>query len=295
MPNIASLAAAWSSSSQEYQAMTGKAAPVEAIKKCWFRSNKTLTLTFQEYDDALEKFEKGRGSPRTPVKVLTADLQTLKKKLDSIKKMAPAHIAELEEEYGEALVNKKNPLPEDDKKLLTRAIKFLKRELESLVSVAESKFASAAYDLQKRGTQTDLLARAAALFEKQMTANIAKGYAMVAKLKTAGSAAAKSPDPAKLAAVVQFYNQTGVGIVQGAGRDINVLTVGLKKFCEKSAPQHLPSVQAFFDFTAPWNSPTAHVLPETATLKQLLEKLSEFTAMLKKAEIFTSRVMKDFL
>ena len=291
MPNIASFANAWKSGCAEYQAMTGKAAPIEAVKKCWLRSNKTLSLAFEELDAAFQKFEREHLSSRIPAKVLAANIQAVKKKLESVKKLAPAHLFELEEEYAEALAGKKTQVSGADRKLHTQAVKFLKRELQSLLAVAESKCANVALYAAKHGAAVEGLARAALLFEKQMVANIAKGYAIAARLKAAATAART---PAQFAKVVDAYNS---GIVQNAGRDINVLTVGLMKHCQKepSAQRHLAPVQAFYEFTKPWNNPDTHKLPATAAPAQLLAKLKEFAAMLKKSEIFPPRVMKDFL
>lgn len=290
MANIKSLAAAWKDSCSEYQGMVGKAAPVEAVKKCWLRSNKTLTVTLQEFDAAYDKFDNDQRSLKTPVKTLQTEFQAVKKKHESVKKMAPAHLAELEEEYIEAHAGKKNTVSDSDQKIHTKAVKFLKEQLKALLAVAENRVSECAYILEKRGTQIDGYAQAATLFEKRMTANIGKGKAVLAKLKAAAAAASKTP--AALPKVVKAFNES---VIQAAGRDINVIIVGLLKYCEKTnqPDKYRAPVQAFYDFTKPWNDPNTHRLPADATAKDLQSKLKEFADMLKKAEIFTPRVMKD--
>jgi hypothetical protein len=286
MANITSLEQYWQENCAEFETLTLKKKPVETIKKCWFRSNKTLTVTLREYDQALGAFNNGcqdLPNGKISLKQFQTLFQALEKKNASIKKMAPGYLSEIEDEIHARGVD----APTKD--LYGRALKALRKNLEALLKVADAKVSESRYTLDNSGQIMNAYERAAALFASQMTASIAKGRAVTAKLK---AAAAKASAPAEVQKLVTAYN---AAIVQNAGRDINVLVVGIRDYCRKtpSAERFLPPVQTFYDFTKPWNEPNTHKLPGTASKDDVLAKLKLFNDMMKRAEIFAPRVMND--
>ncbi|AWI10019.1 hypothetical protein [Ereboglobus luteus] len=291
MANIPSLKDHWLDSCKEFESMTLQKKPVESVKKCWLRSNKTLTVTLAEFDTARVSMERDLtdfSNGKVSRKKLAEDLNKLAKRNASLKKMAKAHVEGLEDDIMSELL-RVSKTDASGKSVYEKGLKFLKKEIDALLQVADANYASAAYSFAHLGEQIDALQRSAVLFEKQMTANIAKGAAVAAKLKAAAMAA---KTPKDIAAVVTAYNSQ---IVQNAGRDINVLTVGLQKYCKKvNAPSQIADpVDAFYNFTKPWNEPATHKLTDNATAAQVLGKLKEFTEMLKKAAVFAPRVLHN--
>lgn len=292
MANISDdLSKYWRESCAEFESMTLKKKPVETIKKCWLRSNKTLAVTLAEFDAAHKQaradktaFDNGKCNRKT----LDSDLEKLTKKTESVKKMAKSQLAEVEEDIGAEIIRAKKP-NEDEKTVYQRGLKYLKTTIDVIVKSAESVLQDITYSVNHAGQIMNDYVRAAELFEKQMIANIAKGRAATAKLKTA-AAAAKTPED--LAKVIATYNAS---IIQNAGRDVNVITVGILQYCKRTpaVARFLDPIQAFYNFTKPWNEPNTHKLPATATKEDVITKIKEFNEMLKKAEIFAPRVMKD--
>ncbi|AWI10024.1 hypothetical protein CKA38_12865 [Ereboglobus luteus] len=78
--------------------------PVEAVKKCWFRSNKTLSVTLQEFDQAyINCFKYGVDSIEdAKIKKREEDTALLKKRCASIAKMAKLYFKDIEGAYEKA-------------------------------------------------------------------------------------------------------------------------------------------------------------------------------------------------
>jgi hypothetical protein len=274
-----SLKAEWLESQKEYEKITGKAKPAEKVKKCWLRSNKTITVTFGDFDEAYKAFEDNNGKISSAKKALLL----LQKRFESIGKMDKEHISALEVAiYTDA----------KDDPVYTKALLFLKKELKALVKTADAQVSSAQIHIDSLEKGENTIHTAIRNFEKDLLASVAQSKAICEKIGAIAKAAAGTP--AKFPAVIAAYNEN---ILKKAGPSITVLAFQIQKYLkdheeEKGDLVSDDAINSLFDRSKKWGTSNAKKLPPDASPEDLSAALAEYAEFLRYAKLCAGEFLK---
>lgn len=196
--------AEWEKASSKYETLTGKAKPQESVKKCWLRSNKTLSVTFKELDaeaNAMEQLIK-KGKTKDAEKARGK----LLKRLQSVDKMRAQHIKELRGSID-------TKADKADQKIQQNAIDYLSGKLDAIYSRAELETAELV-DATKAGNKeakgiVDRYLKA----HKELDVLLAESGAYFSKLKALAAKNEKKPDATLTQKIIESYGKKSGPII----------------------------------------------------------------------------------
>lgn len=209
--------AEWEKASAKYEAMTGKAKPQESVKKCWLRSNKTLSVTFKELDaeaNAMAQLiKKGRA------KDVAKGRDKLLKRLQSVNKMRTQHINELK--------NAADPKADKaDLKIQQSALAYLSDKLDAIYSRAELEVAELDDATKAGGKETKGIVDRYLKAHKELEILLADASAYFSKLKTLAAKNEKKPDAAITQKIIASYSsKNGPMIVKMVAISKNIMEI----------------------------------------------------------------------
>lgn len=277
----------WENACSEFEALTLKKKPNEEVKKCWLRSNKTLTVTLADFDKANAEFESEKtrlgNRPNESPKNAEGKVKRMEERLASIKKMARSHLIELED------LAHSNDAATDN--IYRNGLKYLKKEIDYLIKAAADVIDTAQVALKHIGDDITAFGNAGAAFEgfeKKLMALAAQSKAALAKLKTIIATAEKSKSPEDLKKVVTAYNN----IIANAARSIRMTTKSALAYAQKSplTKKFEPGLANLDQKALFWNN-TAREFGDNAKIADIQDAAKEFKKFLEFLELAAPRVL----
>jgi hypothetical protein len=256
----AGLSKRWSDTKTAYKATTGDKKPREGMF-----NHTGLSGSFKDFDTAEEHFLNIKidvGNNKKPFKDLEKAFATLQSKKGGVDTAVKSYMGNLDA----ALKKEERP---DERTVLEKGLKWLKKELVAYQAIAAQFVAGAKQELDLWGKTVSIQEKQANIWEQNMASAIKKAIAAAAKAKMMALAA--KTDAKKLPVAIKEFNGT---IPNGTGRDVSMQMVNAKNV--KGLTQASGAALRINTWKDQSRSADA-----TATADQLLVEIKAFTADVK--------------